>query len=301
MANVNLKHAYGTETRQGREYTEIYQVLDTSADPNMVMQRQGDGLPGFGDNYPTDGFSHVIAIEPRRYERVNDAGTTKYKWAVEVRYAPRHKEPVPEESNVEPKADPTAENPVVSVGSAVRETVLEKDINGKAVDNSANDPFDPPVLEEEHDDLLSVTVNIADGSFNMATTMAYKDTYNDAAITICKYAIPQYAGLMRDIQCQPLSRNGTNYWAVTYEIQVTRRDGLWQKLEVLDQGYQYLDAADGNKKKDIENDQGQRVSRPQKLDGSGGILASGADPKFEEFETKSSADWSALSLPASPF
>jgi len=294
MATVNLISASGTETRAGREYISIYQVLDTSADPNFVMQRQGDGLPGFAAAYPTDGYSHVVSINPQRYERVNDAGTTKYKWTVEVRYAPRH-------TNVAPKADPTDEKPVVRGGTIVREVVLEKDANGNAVVNSANDPFDPPLMKEEYDDLLSVTVNIASGSFNVATTMAYKGTYNSAGITICNYIIPQYAGLMRDIQYQALSRNGTDYWAVTYEIQVTRKDGLWRYEKPLDQGYQYLDASDSDRKKDIENDQGERISKPAKLDGLGGILASGGSPVYREVPAKSGSAWAGLNLPESTF
>jgi len=292
---VNLLYATGRETVEGRYYERHYQVFDTSADPNIILQKQAAGLPGYGDWYPTDGYSQVTRLRcPSPPAEINDGGTRKYKWEVVVDYEPRT-------SNVARAADPTSENPRVSISTLPREEVFETDLDGSAVVNSARDPFDPPALEIEHDDLLSVTVNIAAGSLNVAATLAYKDSCNNAQVTVCDYVIPQYAGLMRDIRVEAQSRNGTDYYAVTYEIQVTRRAGLWRYRKLLDQGYKYLDAADSNRKKAILDEEGNRVSQPALLDGSGGQLAAGGTPQYLDYKAKSPLDWSSLSLPASTF
>ena len=289
-----LNPGSGDETREGRNYTARYMVTSTSIDPNTIMQAQADGLPGFADIWPTDGFSHVVKLTVLpNPERLNDGGTTKYQWLVDVHYAPRT-------SNVVPKADPTDEKPEVNLGSVIRETVLDRDINDDAVINSASDPFDPPIMESKYDDLLTVTVNIAKASFGMFATMAYKGTYNSDAITICNYAIPKYAGLMRDIRAVATSRNGTDYWAVSYEIQITRRPGLWQYHETLDQGYQYINS-DAKKTKILNSGDKEPVSEPALLDGKGGILASGKKAVYRNVAAKSGKAWSGLSLPTATF
>lgn len=290
---VNLLHSSCREAPEGRYYTAAYQVLTESSDPNLVVQKAG--LPIYGEGWGSDAFSHVTTIETAgEAEKLNDDGTTYYRWVVLAHYTPR-------DSNVAPEIDPTDEKPRVRIGSVVREIVVEKDLDDAIVDNSAGDPFDPPIVDPVHDDHLSVTVNIAKASFNMATTMAFKDSCNNAGITICNYVIPQYAGLMVDIPVEPMSRNGTDYWAVSYEIQITRREGLWEYRPMLDQGFEYIDASDSNTKKKFKDKDDQPVSEPKLLKADGDELAAGGTPNVLEFRTKERKNWSTLSIPTSSF
>ena len=298
MATVNFLYATGTEGIEGRSYTRYFQVIDTSADPNIIIQKQADGLPAYGAWYPTDGYSVCTSLSTTgKPDQVNDAGTRKYRWEVAARYEPRKTNRVPKDDPADP-ADP--EKPRVSIGSAPREYVPLEDLDGEPIQNSAGDPFDPPPIEVEYDDALSVGVNIKNASFNIAATMAYRDSYNSANITICNYVIPQYAGLMRDILATPASRNGVDYWAVTFEILVTRKAGLWNELRIQDQGYNQLDAA-GTATVKIRDRDKQPVQFPALLDGAGRKLALGLAPEVVTFRMKESKNWAALGLPTTSF
>ncbi len=294
MATVKLLRSSGNELPDGRHYEKVYRVRSTDSDPNFIMQTQDDGLPGFGQTWPSDPFSVVVDINPTEWKKVNDAGVTNFEWIVVIRYAPRT-------SNKVKLANPINEKPTVSIASVFRENALFKDLTGKPIENSAAVPYDPGLVELQIDDMLSVGVNlpnIGGGAFDMAATMAFKDTFNGSAITITDYDIPQYAGLMTDIDVVAASRNGTDYWAVTYHMQITRRSGLWRVEEVLDKGFYFIDT-DGFLKQIKE--EGEPVKDAQLLNGSGGRLAPGADAKFQSFSIKNDANWSALNLPSSTF
>lgn len=157
--------------------------------------------------------------------------------------------------------------------------------------NSADEPFDPPIQEEFFD--FSLIIKRNESSFNMFTSQQYLNTVNSDYFNIVNKdntVLIFEPGTVRckSIQADEQRHGDTWYYAVTYEF-VIRKDG-W-KRRILDQGFREKSGLDYVAIKDAE---GNPITMPAKLNGSGAKLSSSGTPVFLEFQTKFEKEFSAF-------
>jgi hypothetical protein len=170
----------------------------------------------------------------------------------------------------------------------------------QAVVNSAQQPFDPPIMSEDFLPLITIRRNERLTDFDPNVKLQYMNTINAVNVTIAGMHLAAYTAWMRRIS--PTRRwkaNGDMYWDVTYEIVV---DQATHYQRILDQGY-FIISSGGvptlyelEAIKDIE---GVPVTAPALLDGTGARLAKGADAVYLNFLTLFPVSWKALNLPGS--
>lgn len=171
--------------------------------------------------------------------------------------------------------------------------VSERDASGKAYLNSARLQFDPL---PDMDDMRNVVVVVKNlPTYDAGFLLRYGNAIN---------ADPFLGGKPKQWKCLPITaeeqfENGIRYWVHTFRFDY--RDEDWTH-RVLDQGYTERifvppDRGGGPgeyKLKKITDKDGQPISEPAMLDGSGRKLADGEDPVFLEFDKYRELPFNAL-------
>jgi len=173
-AKIVAQDEAGTEESNTRAFRLVYDtvVTDIRQPLNQV------GLPAIGSGHPSNIFIECFSRQPIPQ---NDGFR---HFIVICQYK------VPPEGGFE-------ENPLLTpwvVGTDVREAefILEQDFTplgkGLLVQNSAQDWFDPPLMETEYWHVLNMTKNIA--TYTLAAEFAVENTINKTAIQIAGFVFP---------------------------------------------------------------------------------------------------------------
>lgn len=207
--------------------------------------------------------------------------------------------------------DPTKQPPEIDYDFDIQQIVADKAYNSgdaqgtptKPVQNSALDPFDPPLMRDRARMIISVSYNVR--TFDPNTAANFQDTVNNSQITVAGIKIGYLEGRLKKIvPKKKFDSKGVEYWNIKAEILIDRET---HRHRVLDQGYAYWDG--GNKlyfsMSDIDSDispgsaKDTQVNDPQKLDGDGGKLPGGktATPVYLTYCCYFPRNWSTLGLP----
>lgn len=182
-------------------------------------------------------------------------------------------------------------NATISVeGVEFRETVTQ-DKDGKNIENSAKQPFDPPLEQTYYDEQVTVSFNswLVDlnnieatrGKINSASvTMTVNGLTRTFAAKTLKLTAAKYTTTVGD--------GGQTYWDIDYTL-LYRKDG-W-KRKVVDRGYY---ERIGGKLIQIKDQYGEPVTSPSYLDGTGKKLSQGADAVLKEFELDKDVSFTGL-------
>lgn len=173
------------------------------------------------------------------------------------------------------------------------ERVITRDADGKKIQNSAGDPFNPQPTFDEPILILNYAKNVAFSSYNPVTAAGYCNAVNTdsflgfpAGSCRCSY----WKAKLQYTKTFP-------YWAS--EIQVQIREDKWE-LELLDQGLNYKKGDFKGPIKLPENEGDTigtvPVTEPQLLNGSGDILAAGGAPVYLKFKPYRLKPFSALGI-----
>lgn len=290
---MQLLRRSGEKSREGTTYTDTYQVLAPAEYSAALVL---DDMPTLGQEYSGDAGAVLTRVLPRLQNTevmpAVGSGGDLVRWEVDLVFSPRTMS-VPDEN-------PLLEWPKIRFSFATYERVAEKDINGNAILNSAKDPFDPPLMQEERDIIINIERNVA--AYNPVTALEFIDSVNSAQITVAGVTIAAEAGKLEDWTATPATRGSTNYYQEHIAIRITRRAEKW-KRRVLDQGLREL--KDGGKVR-IRDSKKQFVTEPWRLNGSGVALAAdaaaGTPPSvFLDKETREKKAWSTMNLPATVF
>lgn len=287
----------GHEDQKTSTYTRVFNVLmtaKTTSDVPLILAHAS--IPNIYDAMPGDPKSHCLSVDPKV-----DPSSDGLHWIVTCEYGRE------DLGGKVPAAvdDPTDLPPKIGYGFVTYNEVARGaysvstpvDTEGNpslVIENSAGMPFDPPVMEEKSNLLITIQRNEEDGLlFDHNLVLDYKDTINNAYEVIAGIIIPTYAGKMRDIRIDKAwMANGDIYWDVTYQIEVIRRN--WER-RVLDAGFYTKDSA-GNHT-EIQDENGKPLTQPVKLDGAGGKLAEGVTAVYLTFITKWYRNFGLLNLP----
>lgn len=256
--------------------TAIYHVeFDTSdaltARPVLALDASAGGVtvPDYYDPHPSDSDYFVLQ------KSVKPLGPTLWEVTVVYEYV-ENPLLVPYSVQFIPQASMEAIDKAIKLADGVE--TFDKELV-----NSAKEPFDPPIQEEFYD--FAILIRRNESTFNVSTAGAYLNTVNSDVFTVTDRAgLPHEFGVgivrCKSIQADERRHGPTWYFEVSYEF-VVRTDG-WNR-RILDQGFRKLV---GNEYVIVSDKDGNPVTQPVKLDGSGTPLAPDAEPVFLTFQTK---------------
>lgn len=208
-------------------------------------------VPQKGYHYPGDDFLRVVKRTVRPYQ-----GPLVYE--VTCNYLHRWGE------RDESAEEPLMKKPEISWLSAVTNEPIDRDIEGKAVANSAGETFDPPITKEFNDLVLRYVRN--ERNFNHRRSSEYKGAISSDGFL--GFAEGLVMCTVFDGQ-KIYDEKWGDYYQVTYEFQI-RYDG-W-KRKIFDRGFgEYFGKKeDGSPDwREIEDDKGHKISEPAFLNGNG--------------------------------
>ncbi len=229
-----------------------------------------------GDPHPNDFGAKARSINARQ-------GESRLVWLVTVSYS----------SAKDLQPNPLNDPAEISWDGEPFQRPLIKDKDGKAVLNSAGDPFDPPIMRDDNRPVASVTKNV--GSVP-TWVLNYRDVVNSDQFTLDGLTIAAGKAKIKWISVSPRQeRNGVSFRTLAFQIHLNK-DG-WA-FEVLDRGFRELDPNDATKRIQIRDDEKRLVTEPVLLDGSGARLA---DPDennavFRDFDGYEELPFSVLPL-----
>lgn len=257
----------------------------------------GDVYLGAAASLPAQFESHPELPQATAREiSIQNLEETPLVWRATVTYS---SEPITKEEEDEHEiSDPLSRPPKISIDRENFEVAVTEDRDGKAILNSAGDPFLDPIIWPSTRKKFNVT-------FNSATIPAWHDALegmvNDGDVTIVKggtatvYAANSLLfipGNISDLK----DEDGTTYMEISFALLHNRRG--WT-VRLLDAGlYQVVD--DVRTRIQVENDSQELVdvSEPVPLDGAGAVLANPtpATAHFNDFEIAEEGDFSILPL-----
>ena len=226
-------------------------------------------IPRLWDTHPYDPWAYVI--------RKSGRSKGGYNWEVVCEYE-RVEEPL--------------ETPFrLSYGHAYSHEQIDKDADGAPITNSALETSDPPLMEEYTDLVMRFEVNWPLDDWRIPLLADYGNVVNSDWFFGGRYA--PGTCLCRCVEASEARLAGPWYYMMVIEILV-RPDG-WQK-RFLDEGFRVVvkDSA-GNPEKDddgnlkfqtLTDSEGNPLTSPVMLDGTGSRLADGATPVYITKKTK---------------
>ncbi len=261
MGIVSVKEINGQRsssiTADGRTYSRVFQVLMDDPTDGPLLARSAPGI-AINDTYVTTTESDSDSICTSVSSSCVSADFLT--WEVSAEYSPKPDNPLTASADVK-------------WSFAQFERTTERDINGTAILNSADDPFAEAVVIDDSRPVLSVTKNVS--SFSPSLAFYYRDATNSTSF---------YGAGTEQVKVSNISATYVvddfwgGYWQLSFEFAF---DPQKFTKKILDQGYRYVDPEDGKKKNILV--QGQPVNDPHLLDGDGNKLDSGGSPVFKTF------------------
>lgn len=158
------------------------------------------------------------------------------------------------------------------------------------INNSAGDPFVPPITVEKFRPVFSIGCNVSTiDSYDLAT---YIGKVNSSTVTFatgtgCTLRILAKTGKIKNINTELLLEGSFQYWRLTYEIEINTSldpvDGetvIGWDMHLLDMGYR-IRKDDGERAPIFEG--GVKITQPVRLNGAGKKTAAGAANSYVVF------------------
>jgi hypothetical protein len=277
-------------TDSGRSYNRVFRVLTNNPfdGPNVAIQACGINR---GDQYLPTGSDLNLEADTNAYAHTLTATQEdgdSLGWLVTVEYGPY--------STLFAGGGPT-QNPLlqpIDVKWSMRsqEIVVDIDINGNPILNTAFDPFDPPLMEDDPRPVLTVTRN--ESTWNQALQIQYRKAINSDPFA-------GYQPLMSkvlDISADSIFHQDVGwYYQATYQFefmpptsQTTGINGY--RRTVLNQGMRALSAVNGNKFH--PSYKGVPITEPVLLTKMGTVINNGQSPFYLIFQTKPELPFAAF-------
>jgi hypothetical protein len=272
----------------GRSYTRKFRAITNSRADGPVVILNSFGSK-FGDRYNPPYNS--LETDPNCYLTdlaIDAEGDDGLAWLISCTYSWYDSQFAGGGDKQNPLAMPIE----VSWGLRDHELVLERDTDGKAVLNTAGDPFDPPIMIDEPRMEMTVVRN------EPTTTLAWFLTYRNA-INSDQFAgfDPFYSKVM-NIQAKSQWHQDIGWYSQTtyvFEFLSPKVDdgGKGYRKSILNQGMRSIGT--GGKIQHILL-RGVPVNTPMLLDQNGKLNALNADPYFLEIKAYPELPFSAFNF-----
>jgi hypothetical protein len=263
-----------------RTFGRTFQVETDSAAVGPVAIAHA--LPfAIGTPYQTSTEKYPGAyIQNFRFDAASSDGRT---WRVGVEYGPFDASQFPE--------NPFDRRPDYEWSFVEFQRIVDEDIHGEAIVNTAKEYFDPPVEIDDSRPVCTVTRN--EDHFNIHLAKEFRDSINESEF----WGWPAYT-----VKCKSISAKLALdplvgwYWVVTYILEFN--PDQWGR-EILSQGLRQLNTAGTAYAPILIN--GSQTTSPVPLDEKGHALPPDGDPVFLTFDVYREMDFSILNLPEPPF
>lgn len=255
-----------------RSYTRVF-IFTSSADTEDAYDVGSHAnAPVIGDTFH-DGW--CISSTPK-------CVSGRFGWHITAQYS----------SEFELAEDPTADPAKITVSTEQFQRPIIFDYNGQSVCNSAGDPFDPQEVMDDSRRVISVQKNVA---VHPSWVLSMQDTVNSDTFTVGGIVYAIGTGKIQRVSISnELSRNGTTFYVLSFEI-YCRRDG-WL-YEPLDCGFRELTYG-GELINIVNPGDGLQPSAPVPLDGNGAALANPSltNNVFRSYQIYPTASFASLPL-----
>lgn len=259
--------------RQVLRYSRVFRVATSSNFDDGRIVKRSASLPRVGSQHNTDATAFCRSV------RARNESFSKRVWLVTCLYSTER----------EVNEDPLAEPAEISWSTQVASRPFEKDIEGKPIENSAGDRFDPLPEDDDSYWVASVKKNVPAVPIWF---LEYRIVQNDADFILDGVEVLRgQARLVRIAITAEQERNDIRFRVLTMTIGL-KEEG-W-KASIHDVGLNAIDAT--GKKVPALNEDGTRSQVPQSLDGKGAQLKKGAEREFLEFDLRPEKDFKVLPL-----
>lgn len=295
VVSVTCVDVSGDITEEGhRTYVKTFEVRTNSRTDGPFTCMSSGSLPVRGDTYAYGSESDVFASCKRVGNfKLRDVDKTGQLWRCEAQY-----------STAGSKEDPNNQpgNPLdwawkISGGPNGDRKVMNKDKDGRAIQNSSDEPFEPLPEITAPNGLISLAKNTA--TISLTTWWDYQGAVNDA--DIWGLGAARRARINSWTWEVVFYGNGGQYIANRFEVECNRNKFQY---EPLDRGFRRLTGVDIYGKPSFSpiTIQGELPSKPVMLDGLGETLNAGASPVFFDgiggnpnpFKLEDEVDFSAI-------
>lgn len=267
-------------TARGWKMSRVWQVtLDSivwgSISSVEAVRVDTDGAD-IGDAHPVIASAFLRRLNPSL------EGENRFVWRVTGEY----------EQGVLPSwpGNPLEAPTQVTWGSSAFTAPAVEDIDGNAIVNSAGQPFDPPLTIERR--ALAATISYNSETFDADQADEFEDSVNIAATQVANLNVGARVAKIEEMGAVKQFYRDIEYWAVT--IKVALNKNTWDR-QVLDQGIFALDDDDNLVR--MATDDGEEVTEPLKLDGSGKKLdPQTANPVYLIYKTFEEKNFATLNL-----
>lgn len=275
----------------GAAYVRTYRthwlvVCDSKYDGPQVVLASGM-LPALYTTYAAgndvDAEARLIKKTPKLKSRSNSGNA----WTVSCEYSTAV-------DNNQSNQDPTLRPPTISGSFAQYMKVLDVDIDGKPVQNTVGEQFDPSIEVEDSKPILSVTKLFT--SIDFAFFASYKDAVNSDTFTVRGQTFAPDVCKMQSLSFNEVWINGANYFEVTAEMEI--KPEKWNPRKIANVG---LLARQPNAAGPIgpilaDDNSGEPINAPVNLKADGTRAAPGDAPHLIDFRPYIRRPFSLLNL-----
>lgn len=238
------------------ELTRVFRVLTDSAYDDTTVILAAGVLPLVG---AADTISPALTVRGYQFRQMEESPKL---WLVSVQYSSKLTgggDPENPDNDV-----PPLDRPVKITWSAQeRQRVVERDVNGVPVLNSANDPFDDPLMADDQRLIATVTCNVLAVP---SWILSYRGSMNSDAIVVDGLPVPEECALFKfGSLSEPLTEQGQTYRRFVYSLHLNE-DTWW--AVVVDRGWNELSPGAQGGKAPMTVD-GQIPDAPLLLNGNG--------------------------------
>ena len=320
MAASVIKGDKWNFTRKGGQitlkgfYTVVYAPADyPTVEAESIHASYETGVPASGEACDVTGWESLFVSEK------SVSQTAPHYFKVDITYTngtlTKNSQEVP--------VNPTQQLPEISFFTVSGQEKIDKDKNDAVVTNSAKEPPDPPLMEDDMWMGMRVVKYYNEGEYNPNNYAGYKRSINSGTFTITgksgRYEFANETVKFVEEGMEEVELGQLNYCKVTRVLHI-RADALKWKRRLLDEGYNVITgsnikpAATGTSKRiktkelrdpekafqddpelpDYNPYETTPTSEPTLLDGSGGILAHNGTPYFFEKEILTPISYSGI-------
>jgi hypothetical protein len=296
-----------SDDRNRGSYTITYDAYcDSSMAPGAVAQGSlAFGLPAQWTGYNYLGFADPTSVVRTYNVRLKSAEKSIYVWTIEVGWQPLE----PGEDDQQDDQDPENRGPRFAWDDEFYTKIVDKDLDGKPITNSADQPFDEPLEIEQSRGVLCVSINVGSLGEAIEYSRKFQLAMNKSTWRIGTKSIPPRAALCRSVTSSPLNTESTyTYYTLEFRFAFAEEGNTWD-TEILNRGL--MEKATVPTPPDSQGNPGEPtvsvrpitvdvkgvkvpITEPVKLDAEGKQLKDGDDPTYQKFRVYREVDYSGL-------
>ncbi len=296
-----------SDDRNRGSYTITYEAYcDNQMAPGAVAQGSvAFGLPVQWSGYDYLGFTDPTSVVRTYDVRLKNPEASQFVWLITVGWGPLE----PGEDDQQNQENPVNRGPRFSWDDEFYTKIVDKDLDGKPITNSADQPFDEPLEIEQSRGVLCVNINVASLGEAVEYSRKFQLAMNKSSWRIGTKTIPPRAALCRSVVSSPLNTETSyTYYDLQFRFAFAEEGTTWD-TEILNRGLMEKVTvpsppdAQGNTQDTTAEIQpitvdvkGVKVpiTEPVKLDAEGKKLKDGDDPTYKKFRVFREVDYGDL-------